>query len=183
MRKLLCLVLALFFMSLSQAFADYYTFSYVDGAFDVSGALFTAPGVGPSLTVTGGSLNTAAFTAELYTGSGPIPAGTSATSPAGAFYYDNDLYPGSTPMLSNQGLLFAVGTPGTAGYEEINIFGNSGPNDYSYYEGTGAGNFFNVHNNGTFTVTQVSAVPVPPSVWLLGAGLLGLIGLRRRLTK
>jgi len=44
MKKMACLVFALFFMSLGHAFADFSTFSYVDGTFSVSGTLITAPG-------------------------------------------------------------------------------------------------------------------------------------------
>lgn len=179
MKRVLALVLALCFMSLGQAFADYYTFSYIDGTFSVSGTLLTAPGTG-SLAVTDGSLTTAAFNADLYTGSGPIPAGTYSTSPSGAFIYDNTLSPGSTPMLTGPGLLFTMGT-GNA-YKEINIWGNSGAHDYSYWEWTG-GSYTNTHDNGTFTVTNVSNVPVPPAAWLLGPGLFGLIVLRKRLKK
>ena len=182
MKKMVCLVFALFFMGVGHAFADYYTFSYVDGAFSASGTLTTAPGAEP-FTVTGGTLNTAGFTAALYTGAGAVPAGTYATSPAGAFYYDNTLAPSSASILTNPGLLFTVGSLGTPGYNEINIFGNGGANNYSYYEGTAAGNYPVMYNGGTFTVTGASSVPVPPAAWLLGSGLLGLIGVRRRLKK
>ncbi len=182
MKKIVCLVFALFLMSLGRAFADYYTFSYVDGTFSASGTLITAPGAEP-FTVTGGALNSAAFTAELYTGAGTIPAGTYATSPSGAFYYDNTLSPSSTSILTYPGLLFTVGVLGGAGYNEINIFGNGGVNNYSYYEGTAQGNYPVIYNGGTFTVTEASSVPAPPAAWLLGSGLLGLIGVRRRLKR
>jgi len=39
---------------------------------------------------------------------------------------------------------------------------------------------FNDNGGGT-TSGFVGTVPIPPAVWLLGSGLLGLIGIRRRL--
>jgi hypothetical protein len=30
------------------------------------------------------------------------------------------------------------------------------------------------------TLNVPSAVPIPPSIWLLGSGIIGLVGLRRR---
>jgi len=181
MKKIMFLALALFFMNLGNAFADY-SFSYVDGTFSVSGTLLTGSSDGLA-TITGGTLNTPTFTAQLYTGGGTIPATTPyLTSPSGGFWYDNRVSPGSTPVLTNPGLLFVLGTYGTSSYKEINIFGNSGAHDYSYYEGTSVGNYFNVYNNGTFTLTaQPSAVPVPPAALLLGTGLFGLVAIRKKL--
>ncbi len=177
MKKTLCIALLLFSMSLSQVFADYYNFSYVDGTFNVSGTLLTAPGSEP-FTVIGGSLGDA----TLYTGSGVVPDGAYYTSPAGAFWYDNNLSPNSTPAITYWGLLFTEGSVNTAGYREINIWGNNGANDYSYEEWIG-GNYVTNYNNGTFTVTDVSGVPVPPAILLLGSGLFGLMVMRRRLKK
>ncbi|MGB8873864.1 MAG: hypothetical protein ACLPOQ_02835 [Desulfobaccales bacterium] len=44
-------------------------------------------------------------------------------------------------------------------------------NDYFYSPGAGA--------DGTVTVGPAPTVPLPPTVFLLGSGLLGLVGLRR----
>lgn len=38
-----------------------------------------------------------------------------------------------------------------------------------------------VSDSGTFDV-PVSAVPIPPAIWLFGAGLLGMVGIARRKT-
>jgi hypothetical protein len=47
------------------------------------------------------------------------------------------------------------------------------------------GTLYAASQGGAFSVTgdgTVTATPVPPSVWLLGSGLIGLVGLRRRFT-
>jgi hypothetical protein len=177
MKKRACLAVALFFMSLSPAFADFYNFSYVDGTFNVSGTLLVSREAG-LFTVTGGTMGDAA----LYTGAGAVPAGAYYTSPAGAFWYDNMLSPGSTPAISYWGLLFTQGAAGGADYKEINIWGNNGANDYSYDEWAG-GSYSNAFNNGTFTVTEASSVPEPPAVVLVGFGLLCLAVFARTVKK
>jgi hypothetical protein len=41
-----------------------------------------------------------------------------------------------------------------------------------------------IYNNSSMTVqyqSQLAPVPIPAAVWLLGSGLVGLIGIRRRI--
>ena len=121
---------------------------------DIGGGAFAA--VGGSLTVTGG-LDIGSYLL--------FPGGPGVTiSPSGAFAFDNVLYPASDPYLDVWGLLF------TGGGLEINVWGNAAGN-YSFYS----------YNNSSYNVSDTadapfSAVPVsePATLWLLGAGLLGL---------
>jgi len=90
-----------------------------------------------TVTVTGG--------ADL--GTYPLLPGGPAvtTSPAGAFLYDNLIYYQTDPPLDMDGLLFTA-PPDL----EINIWGNS-PDNYSFYDHTGAGYGTQLTEAGTFT--------------------------------
>ena len=183
MKKMVCLVFALFFMSVGHAFADYLHVllrrrnvqCFGDPDYRSRGRAFHGDRGHPKHRRVYRCICIPAQGRFLPGPMRPVlreRSITITTSP-----------PASTPIVSNPGLLFTVGSFGTPGYNEINIFGNGGANNYSYYEGTAAGNYPVVYNNGTFTVTQASSVPVPPAAWLLGSGLFGLIGIRRRLGK
>ncbi len=196
MKKIFWLVVALFFMSWSQAFADY-TFTYTsnNSLVQAYGILDTSTeGPGP-LTVTGGFITitgTGLTAAGLTPVSGvllfPNPGGSNvSTSPAGAFNYDNQLSPaaGSSPILSYEGLLFKSGSIEINLY---NLFGSgsgsssgAAPTSYQLLEfpSTGYNNWstFTPANTGTFAV---SPVPAPASLLLLAPGLLALVGMRKR---
>jgi len=97
--------------------------------------------------------------------------GGQATSPAGAFYYDNILYNGAQ-SFDIDGVLFTI-----AGGQEGNIWG-TGPGSYSYYTGTAAGSYdTQVNSTASF---DVSEVPEPASLSLFGFGVLGAGILLRR---
>lgn len=147
-----------------------YTFTSIDGSVSVSGLLDAySLGGGTYSASTGtvdillaGASGLTAPTGTLY--ANPTPA-TYVTSPSGYFYYDDQLLPGSNPLITNPGLLFYVG--GT----ELNIFSNGpGPNTYQFYTNTG----YNVFGN-----FSIQAVPEPFTVGL-GLAAVGLAVKRRR---
>jgi hypothetical protein len=178
MKRLFGFVFIVFFLSWGQAFADYsFTFTSNDGSINASGMLFTASNSGPGpVTVTGGYISGTYGNATIY------PAAVTSgylTSPGGAFWYDNQLYPGtsSQPSFTWYGLLFTTGTFGTSDYKEINLWSNSAAqNDYTLMQWTQAGGYSvdNTDTRGTATV------PIPGAVLLFAPGLAGIALLRRR---
>lgn len=161
----------------TSASAATFLFSYTGdaGLNGASGKLTATDNGDGTFTVTGGTI----------TGFGPsyadgvagamgvvIPnpnAPSSATSPMGAFVYDDQALPGQDPLISNPGLLFSVD-----GYE-VNIFSNGpGPDTYtlqSYSTSTG----YTAAANGNFALSEVAGVPEPATWGLMLAGF-GLAG-------
>lgn len=92
-----------------------------------------------------------------------------ATSASGAFFFDNQLLPSTDPFIANGGLLFQTST------QELNLYSTS-PGQYLFYQQ-------NRYNESTaFTLTAVAdgaGVPEPTTVFLLGAGFVGLVASRR----
>lgn len=99
------------------------------------------------------------------------PNGTAnATSASGAFYFDNQLFPGDDPLIAYGGLLFQSST------QEMNLYSNS-PGSYLFYQQ----NQFN--ESTVFTLAAVgdgAAVPEPTTMLLFGAGLMGIVAGRRK---
>ncbi len=149
------------------------------GADAGSGTISTgaASGTGYDITAMTGTINSVVITGLL----GGQP-GSAATSPSGAFIYDNVLYPDAAQLLDNSGILISV-----AGMEG-NIWGNhAGSGGYSYYQGTCAGCYTIQNNADTFalsrTLTSASggtAAPEPAALSLLGLGIISLSLVRRR---
>jgi hypothetical protein len=99
------------------------------------------------------------------------PNGTTvANSPSGILFYDNQLFPGQDPLVSDAGLLFASST------QEVNLFSNLG-GGYQFVQQDG----FSESITFSLSDTPVQTVPEPASIILFSIGLIGFAALRRRL--
>jgi hypothetical protein len=159
------------------ALADSFTYSYIGS----NGIAATGTLTGDLIAGGGGALEITSGTISVsnapVSGDGSLllnPNSSSvSTSPLGAFYYDNVLYPGQDPLLDIDGLLFAIGS--STGTTEINLWGNGKGNPYSFWEFQDG--HYILSDQGSFADPPV---PEPPSLILFGVGLAGAVGLLRR---
>jgi len=147
-----------------NAHADSFTFTGSGPGMTMSGTMTATPGGPNQFTVTAitGNVNGDPIT-------GIIPGGPGAfTSPGNAYSLDNVLYFPSAPFLDGPGIGFYVN--GT----EANVFFVSDPG--SYYLLIGNRGHIVESLLSVFSVSSAAPVPEPASLFLLGSGLLGLVG-------
>ncbi len=157
--------------------ADTFAFTYSDSFGDHATGILTAAAGPYPLIATGGFIDvTSAADPTLALGIYPLLAANNGV--AFGFGIDNALYtandaPAPPPSyLTGLGLLF--GNPG-APYSEINIWGNGGNNNYSFYDSTaGLAPPFSYTGStpGTFTL---QLIPEPSSLVLCGLGAVALL--------
>lgn len=98
------------------------------------------------------------------------PNGTTISFSPGGFFFDNQLFPGNDPLISDAGLLFSSST------QEVNLFSNIG-GGYQFAQQDGFAEAI------TFLLSDsppVQTVPEPTSMVLFGIGLLAFAAFRRR---
>ena len=86
------------------------------------------------------------------------------------FSFDNQLTLGSNPFLDDYGLVIVSNN----GLYDVNIWGNYA-SDYTWFQ-----NNWEVVANST---ANLSGVPEPPTLFLLGAGLAGAVAFGKRFKK
>jgi len=193
-------------MSWGQAYADY-TFSFV--ATDTTGQNWNLTGtlqtteISGQTFITGGQLTEAtgnyAFSGQVFTVLGLSPGNLHGVPNTGGadFTYDNIFNPTSNAVFGTFGIDLV--TPAAAAYitqqnwansvqqttgPYVNIWSN-GPGAYQmqYVGPGGTGNQGDLPYTGTgnFQATvDVATTPIPAAAWLLGSGLMGVFGFRRK---
>ena len=194
MKRLLFLMAILSCFVWNAAYADY-SFAFTNDAYGIAGTVIASSNGDGTFTVTSGSVSgTGAGNQGVVYSLVPISAATNPGPPpsirpfAGLpgdgtdLIFDNRLMPGSGTVLTGNGLLFEAGSGSSAFY--INIWGNS-PTSYtlwglSYNTSLQQENYGIPNVGGEVTITTEGTTPIPGAVWLLGSGLMGLAGIRRR---
>jgi len=198
-KKILFLLVLLACIGGSQAYADYsFSFMSNNGQYGFTGTLYTASNGNGPLLVTGASL-TGDGSSNNGTSYALLAPGLTAQNSDGAGANlsgaDNLLSPGSTPVFNpadpTNGMIFVQTTnlpnnalvvngsvnSSTNNVPAIGIWADNS-NNYEYwqsYSSTGSG-------TGTVTLTQVvTATPLPAAAYLFGSGLMGLVGIRRKM--
>lgn len=94
--------------------------------------------------------------------------GTTVSFSPGAFFFDNQLFPGNDPLISDAGLLFSTAT------QEVNLFSIIG-GGYQFFQQDG----FTEAITFLLSDSPIQAVPEPTSILLFGIGFLAIAAFRR----
>lgn len=185
MKKLIFLfVVALAFIGGREAYADYsFSFTGADNSYDFQGTLITSANGGGPLTPSGGSITGTGAANNGVTYSLVYASGYNSIRPFGGtdLIFDNQLSPGSNPVLTGNGLVFKS----SDGLSYLNIWGN-GASSYTLFQLGGTydsttGKYTEIYGPQINGAVSATATPIPAAAWLFGSGLAGLAGIRRRM--
>ncbi len=160
--------------------------SYAQGSAAVTGSAFDDAGPGAFSLAASNNAYVGGNTSGLSGGSFAFAGGT--------VYYDfHDVTTSNTTATASLDMMFFQGDPlSSYVYAGVGIDGLVfGLTDFanidvaSLFCGNCGGGSFTFNTNGDATIDIIagrncSSVPIPGALWLLGSGLLGLVGVRRR---
>ena len=181
MKKLLVFVAALVCVSAGQAHADYVL--SINGTangfnYDFSGTVATTPLTNGTFLITSGYLTAAADSVFAGSTFNVLAAGTAVNVDGIGTNLDHDnvLAPGVNPAFPapNTGIVAYNGT------SYLGFTDGSGPNDFYVFDGKDNGYGWKPLAEGVVTATEATPTPIPAAAYLLGSGLMGLWGLRRK---
>jgi hypothetical protein len=177
--KILTLLAALVLGITTPAGAGLYNITFNDGNGDVGSGQINVELANNNYYAASGSLAVTAGQAigdwNLFTAGGHTSYPNYLTSPAGAYWYNNAVYPTANPqyptanpLLDNYGLLFTQNNG-----NELNLWGNA---DGTYTLGGNIGGWQNFNVTISFGKTTITPVPEPINCALALFGLIFACG-------
>jgi len=166
-----CIAVVTMTCGMGQAFASV-TFDYTFGGANDSGSgtlVATNNGDGSFNVIGGTGTETVSGVTDTLTLLLNSAGTASKYSPSGMYIFDDQLFPAAGPLIDYYGLMFT-----SSSGAEVNIW-STAPDNYTY----------GAERNGSYTIQeatafQLTAVPEPSSIALLGLGLLGFAAVRRK---
>jgi hypothetical protein len=159
------------FVAAAPAQALTFKFSYDSASLDITNAIITTNAQDVAISMTGFLVYPTNVKTSI---TGIIPTTTTNTRYKQLWTWDNKFKP-TGPSVNVDGILFSLADGSVANYFRQNgkyvlSVANPAANIYTYYNNASTA-------GGTHSVAPI---PLPPSVMMLGAGLVGLAGLSRR---
>jgi hypothetical protein len=179
MKKLVVLAAVLFTLSMLQPAHAYMVTFGVDSSLDLSVLN------GFEFDIVGASVADVTFDVMFQSEGGAVPNAFTATFPweigkttDGVFGFDNSF--GSFPLIAGTIMTLSAATPFTLAnflLADVNESSGKYPYDFSVVSSAPP-----TAGAATYTLTA-QVVPIPSAVLLFGSGLMGVVGLRRRMKK